>query len=227
VLADCSLAATQAAEEKRVSGWCPLALGTCTRPDLRTSTNAWRIISARRGSRITRRCPGWPAGDGPEHHHYSATAPEPEPEDDGVVPRPVLRDGFPRCIKLFEPAACILCSLQADHDCASNTRSKVRRVRRIKYETTAGAINSAHNVKTIIPSGRKIPTKHNRANRARTNFVPFLTKPSMSFACPRRERRITTLGSAPLTQTSHACIGQSVCGASPPKSLLCTRTTAP
>jgi len=34
---------------------------------------------------------GWPAGDGPEHHHYSATAPLPESEDDGVVPPLVLR----------------------------------------------------------------------------------------------------------------------------------------
>jgi hypothetical protein len=34
---------------------------------------------------------GWPAGDGPENHHYSATAREPEPLDDGVVPPLVLR----------------------------------------------------------------------------------------------------------------------------------------
>ena len=34
---------------------------------------------------------GWPEGDGPENHHYSATAPEPEPLDGGVVPPLVLR----------------------------------------------------------------------------------------------------------------------------------------
>jgi hypothetical protein len=34
---------------------------------------------------------GWPDGDGPENHHYSATVPEPEPLDDGVVPPLVIR----------------------------------------------------------------------------------------------------------------------------------------
>jgi hypothetical protein len=34
---------------------------------------------------------GWPAGDGPDNHHYSVTASEPEPLDDGVVPPLVLR----------------------------------------------------------------------------------------------------------------------------------------
>jgi hypothetical protein len=34
---------------------------------------------------------GWPPGDGPENHYYSAVAPPVEPEDDGVVPPLVLR----------------------------------------------------------------------------------------------------------------------------------------
>ena len=34
---------------------------------------------------------GWPPGDGPENHSYSAIAPPVEPEDDGVVPPFVLK----------------------------------------------------------------------------------------------------------------------------------------
>jgi hypothetical protein len=71
--------------------------GVASRPD---RARGWRISGPSEDRKLAANAfcvvnhtqlSGWPPGDSPEKHQYSATAPEPEPLDYGVVPPLVLR----------------------------------------------------------------------------------------------------------------------------------------